>query len=166
MTLTHLRCAALELPISEGDTFPGLSPDDTAMALQYLAEHGRPETVADMEAHAALGYRGPRGVAPWLAVRPTGDVVTVPRNVVLITNHGLLMLRAALAGEGLAFLPLWGVSEAIAEGTLEEVTLQDARLVVSTGAEMSLFLLYHPKKARLGKVRAMVDFLMDALGEP
>ncbi len=131
----------------------------------YLAQHGRPRTVAEVEEHAALGYRGPNGVYPWLAVRHTGEVVTVPRKVVLITNHGLLMLRAALAGEGLAFLPLWGVSKALAEGTLEQVTVEDARFVASTGSQMSILLLYHPKKARLGKVRAMVDFLMDALGD-
>lgn len=131
----------------------------------YLSEHGRPETVPEVEQHAALGYRGPGGVSPWLAVRPTGEAVTIPRNLALITNHGRLMLQATLAGEGLALMPLWGVSEALADGTLVEVTLDDARLVVSTGPEMSLFLLYDPQKARLGKVRTMVDFLEEALGE-
>ncbi|MCO4762262.1 MAG: hypothetical protein KC502_12200 [Myxococcales bacterium] len=88
------------------------------------------------------------------------------RSLALITNHGQLMLQSTLAGEGLAFLPMWGVSEALGEGTLEEITLDDARLVASTGPEMSLFMLFHPKKARLGKVRAMVDFLRGALAEP
>ncbi len=131
----------------------------------YLTRHGRPETVSDMARHAALAYRGPTNVYPWIAARPTGEVVTVPRQVVLITNHGLQLRRAALRGEGLAFLPRWGISEELAEGSLEQIELDDARLVASTGAEMSLFLLYDPAKARLGKVRAMVDFLMEALGD-
>lgn len=131
----------------------------------YFDRHGRPETMAEIEEHAALGYRGPRGVFPWLALRSTGEVVPVPTRVALITNHPRLILQAALAGEGLALLPQWGVSDALAEGTLEEVTLEDARLVSSAGPEVSLFLLYDPRKARLGKVRAMVDFLMGELGE-
>lgn len=135
-------------------------------APSYFSKHGRPRCVREMEQHAALGYRGPRGVAPWLALRPSGEVVAVPRKLVLITNHGLLTLQAALAGEGLAFLPLWGVSDALAKGTLEEVRVDDARLVASTGQEMSLYMLYHPTKARLAKVRAMVDFLAEALAEP
>jgi DNA-binding transcriptional LysR family regulator len=132
---------------------------------EYLSENGRPETVAEVEEHAAIGIRGPGGVSSWLAARPNGDVVTVPRRLVLVTNHARLMLRATLAGEGLAFLPLWGVSDALDDGTLAEVILEDARMVVTSGPEMSLFLLYHPKKARLGKVRAMVDFMTEALGE-
>jgi len=131
----------------------------------YLSRLGRPTTIAEVENHSSLGYRGPSGVYPWLAVRPTGEVITVPRKLAMITNHGRMMLQAALAGEGLAFLPIWGVSEALAAGTLEEITVQDARFVASTGPEMSLMLLYEPKKARLGKIRAMVDFLLAELSD-
>ena len=69
------------------------------------------------------------------------------------------MLNAAIAGEGLAFLPEWGVSDALESGTLEAITLSDGRLVLSAGPEMSMYLLYSPQKARLGKVRAVVDHL-------
>ena len=131
----------------------------------YLAEHGSPRTVADLERHAAIAYRGPNGVVPWQAAGSGGEVRTVPRTVALITNHPRMMLQATLAGDGLAFAPNWGISEALRDGTLQEVTLDDGRLVSTTGPERSLFLLYHPKKARLGKVRAMVDFLLEALGE-
>lgn len=132
---------------------------------RYLAAHGRPRTLGELVGHAGIAYRGPTGVIPWQAVRPGGEVVTVQRTEVLVTNHARMMLQATLAGDGLALAPRWGVSEALADGTLEEIGLDDARLVSTTGPEPSLFLLYHPKKARLGKVRAMVDFLLEALGE-
>lgn len=132
---------------------------------RYLAANGRPKTLADVQGHPAIGVRGPGGIAPWLAARTTGDVVAVPRNLALITNHGRMVLLAAVAGEGLAFLPHWGISDAIDNGTLVEIVLEDARLVATNGPQMSVFLLYSPRKARLGKVRAMVDFLTDALGE-
>lgn len=38
--LPHVRCAAQELPIAEGEALPGLSAEDTALALDYLAERG------------------------------------------------------------------------------------------------------------------------------
>ena len=38
--LPHLRCAVQELPIVEGEALPGLSVDDTTLALRYLAERG------------------------------------------------------------------------------------------------------------------------------
>lgn len=38
--LPHLRCAAHELPIAEGEALPGLSPSDAALALAYLHERG------------------------------------------------------------------------------------------------------------------------------
>ncbi|MCO4762263.1 MAG: LysR family transcriptional regulator [Myxococcales bacterium] len=40
----------------------------------YLSEHGHPKTVAEVAHHAAIGYRGPGGIAPWMGVRPTGEV--------------------------------------------------------------------------------------------
>ncbi len=132
---------------------------------RYLAIHGRPRRLAELARHAAIAYRGPGGIFPWRAVRPDGEVVTVQRHVALVTNHPRMMLQATLSGGGLAFAPQWGVADALADGTLEEVVLDDARLVSTTGPERSLFLLYHPKKARLGRVRAMVDFMMEALGE-
>ena len=129
----------------------------------YIQEHGRPVTLADVGDHAALGYRGPMGAYPWQAVSANGEFVTVSRRLALITNHGSMMLKAAIAGEGLAFLPLWGIESALAQGTLEEIHLQDAHFVKSVGADAKMYLLYHPSKARLGKVRAMVDFLTQTL---
>ncbi|MCX4241066.1 DEAD/DEAH box helicase [Paraliomyxa miuraensis] len=38
--LPHVRCAAQELPIGEDEVLPGLSRDDTALALRYLEERG------------------------------------------------------------------------------------------------------------------------------
>ena len=73
------------------------------------------------------------------------------------------ILDAVIAGQGLAFLPDWGVADAIAAGEVEEGVLEDAELTVSTGRDMAMYLLFHPEKARLGKVRALVDFLVDAL---
>ena len=131
----------------------------------YLARRGRPETVAAVADHAAVVCRAHGKLHPWLAVNARGDAVPVPRTPVLVTNHGLLRLEACLAGEGLALLPRWGVSDALREGRLEEVVLPGLRVVSSVGPAMSMYLLYAPSKARLAKVRVLVDMLVEGLSQ-
>jgi DEAD/DEAH box helicase domain-containing protein len=57
--LPHVRCAAQELPIAEGEALPGLSAEDTALALGYLVEHGglchEPGTAAGRGGYVVLG---------------------------------------------------------------------------------------------------------------
>ena len=131
----------------------------------YLAKHGRPRTVEDIEKHAAIAYRGPMGVTQWTAVLPNGELISIPRTPVLVTNHEQLMLQTVLAGGGIGFFPLWGISDELWDGRLVEIPLEDAKPTHMPGPERSIFLLYHPQKARLGQVRAMVNFLMQELAE-
>ena len=133
---------------------------------EYLAAHGRPRTVDELKAHSALAFRGPTGVLPWLARRPDGRVETLERNPVLVSNHGMLIRRATLAGEGLCFLPDWGIQDDLEAGRLEVVTVEDAELSCIPGSPADMYLLYDKSRARLGRVRALVDFLLEALGEP
>lgn len=130
----------------------------------YLNRCGRPQSVTDIEHHKALGYRGPNGVVPWLFRCSQGEVTPVLPNFILISNHGMQILEATRQGEGLALLPFWGVSDGLSDGSLEEVVVSDGEFIVSTGPDMSIYMLYDSRKARLGKVRAMVDFLMTELG--
>lgn len=132
----------------------------------YLQRHGRPETVADLVKHPALLYRSQRGISPWFATQASGKVVPVDRTPKLISNNGFHLLRAAIDAEGLAFLPLWGLSKQLEEGRLEIITLEDASLTIGTGENLSMYMLYHPMKTRLGKVRVLVDFLLEGLVIP
>jgi len=57
--LPHVRCAAQELPIADGEVLPGLSAEDTALALGYLVEHGglrhEPGPAPGRGSHVVLG---------------------------------------------------------------------------------------------------------------
>lgn len=130
---------------------------------EYLEREGRPRTLVDLQRHPMVVYRGPSGPSPWWVTDASGERAPVVMNPTLITNQGGLMLRAVLAGEGLALLPDWGVVDAIEEGLLEELTLEGAQVTVGSGPSMSMYLLYAPDRARLGKVRVAVDFLARAL---
>ena len=131
----------------------------------YLDEHGRPHTTTELSKYAALAYRCHQGIMEWHMQSPDGSVSVAPRRPALISNQGMLLLEAALAGEGLALLPNWSVRSFIEEGALEEITFQDAKMVHSAAPATSLYLLYQPEKARLGKIRAMTDFLISSLRE-
>ena len=129
----------------------------------YLSQHGIPASINDMAHHAALAHRGAAGICPWKAALHAGGVITVRRRPVLIANDGLLLLDAALAGEGIAFLPEWGVKSELEAGRLVRLELNDGKLIAPGGQERSMYLLYAPEKARLGKIRALVDFLVKEL---
>ena len=131
----------------------------------YLERCGRPTCVSEVAEHAALAYRGPAGAKPWPAMRSDGELLMIERRPVLISNHGLMILDAAIAGEGIAYLPVWGVSDALADGRLEEIVLGDAQVGRVGAGAMDMLMLYQPNKARLGKVRALVDFLEAELVE-
>ena len=131
---------------------------------EYLNKYGRPQKVADMTNQVALAYRGPHGIVPWMATRSNGELLTVPRKLGLISNNGMYLLQNTLEGKGVSFLPSWGVSQELSSGQLEEIRLEDA-IFATVSAHSHLYMLYHPEKARLGKVRALVDFLAEALSD-
>lgn len=130
---------------------------------EFCDQKGRPQTVAEVQNFPALAYRSPSGIKPWLATQPNGDVVTIPTTPELITNHAQLMYRSVMEGAGIALIPTWAIAEELRTGSLVEIPLDDARPVAKMGPERSIYLLYHPQKTRLGKVRAMVDFITQSL---
>ena len=69
-----------------------------------------------------------------------------------------------LAGRGLALLPNWGVERDIKAGRLVALDLDDGPLSTSGSTSLGLYLLYHPPKFRLQKIRVAVDFLVAELG--
>jgi DNA-binding transcriptional LysR family regulator len=68
-------------------------------------------------------------------------------------------LESVVEGRGIALLPSWGVAKEIAAGELQKIALHDGRLSTNGGVEMSIYLLYHPPKFQLKKIKLTVDFL-------
>lgn len=129
----------------------------------YISEHGAPQTSGDLSTHPVFMYRTPHGVLDWLALRD-GVWQAIDLNPKYITNHAQSLLDSVLTGRGIAFLPRWGVAEDIEQGRLMALTLKDGPLSSSGNAQMGMYLLYHPPKFRLQKIRVAVDFLVTELG--
>ena len=88
----------------------------------YFAQHTIPLHPEELEKHNCIGLRLPThgGLLVW-DFEKDGQVVNVRSDGQMVFNIGSHILRAALTGAGLAFLPEDMVSEHIAQGRLVSV---------------------------------------------
>jgi len=124
----------------------------------YLERHGAPGSLAELEMHRGIFYSH-RGGADWRFAQQ-GDTRIVRAQPGLVLNNGDMMRDAAVAGLGIALLPIFIVSGALAAGILR---------VVDVGLEAEQEYIYiahadgrHPPV----KLRALAAWLRDAFGDP
>ncbi|MDX3973882.1 LysR family transcriptional regulator [Shinella sp.] len=124
----------------------------------YLASHGTPATTAELDGHKGVFYTN-RGVADWRFA--TADGVEIIRaRVGLRVNNGDMLRDAAVAGLGIALLPLFIAGPDIRAGTLK---------LIDVGVRPSPEFIYlaHPEGRRSSvKLRALADHLKAAFGDP
>lgn len=123
-------------------------------APHYLAARGTPRTLDDLAHHDCLGYTlSPLvGVSHWSFGRDGS--IKVPVRGSLHANNGEVLVRAAIAGQGLVYGPRFITAEALADGRLVEVEL-DAPLL-DAGA---IHAVTHATRRPAAKTRAWIDFL-------
>lgn len=115
----------------------------------YLERRGRPRRVADLERHELVVQRTPGRQARW-PLAPRGSLPVRGR---LTTNDLSLARAAAIAGVGIAYMPLVLVDEELAGGLLETVLPQ------AVGRDTDgLHLVYPQGRLLAAKVRAFIDF--------
>jgi DNA-binding transcriptional LysR family regulator len=122
----------------------------------YLSGRGRPQTPAELAGHECLIYTGMsepnwtfRVGRRWLDVRPEGR---------MRADSGEALLRAAIAGLGIAAVPTFLASEAIGSGEVEPLLLDFPM------PEQGLYVVRPPGAHVPGKVRVLIDFLVERLG--
>jgi DNA-binding transcriptional LysR family regulator len=124
----------------------------------YLARHGRPASTVELEGHAGIFYTN-RGAGDWRFSGPQG-ATSVRGRPALRVNNGDMMRDAALAGLGIALLPLFIAGTEIRSGGLN---------IVDIGVEPETEFIYlaHPEGRRpSAKLRAFADCLRQAFGSP
>ena len=124
----------------------------------FINQNGKPQTSDGLNRFPVFMYRTPRGVLNWQAKKNQTwkDLELTPKYV---SNHGQSLLESVVGGQGIALLPSWGVAKEISSGQLQEIALKDGRLSTSGDLKMSMYLLYHPPKFQLKKIKLTVDFL-------
>jgi len=118
----------------------------------YLEEHGRPRTPADLADHAILHYGHLGNELHW-PLRGIGNSNRLAVSPVLCSNNGDVLKMASLAGQGIVLLPAFIVADELARGALLPV------LEGFEPAPVALHAIYPPDKYRPAKTRAFVDFL-------
>jgi len=124
----------------------------------YLARHGTPATIAELDANKGIFYTN-RGVADWRFATPKG-IEIVRARVGLRVNNGDMIRDAVLAGLGIGLLPLFIAGPEIRAGNLS---------VVDVGVRPTPEFIYlaHPEGRRPSvKLRALADHLKTAFGDP
>lgn len=119
----------------------------------YLEGHGTPGEIGALRDHRCLVYPGLS--ASWVYTDASGTRRTVePRKVAIRANSSLVLLEAAVRGQGVAHLPTYLAGRHIANGELRP--LFDTHL---QEGPRHLYALHLPSRNRNPGLRAFIDFL-------
>ncbi|MCD9085403.1 LysR family transcriptional regulator [Stenotrophomonas sp. SY1] len=125
----------------------------------YLAAHGVPATLQDLEAHRCIAYgRADGSISPWrFAAATPGEVDHRVIPSPLVVGDGEGQVTAALVGCGIVQLPTWLVRSHLEDGALMEV-LPD---LASEG--LPLTLAWMKSRQDLPTVSLLLDALAEGL---
>ena len=121
----------------------------------YLAEHGQPRRIEDLNGHKLLHYANHSAGNLWRITSPTGEERQVRSAGALTVNDGQSLLNAALNGLGIAFLPAFLYADALRDGRL--VPAIDGLAPEVQG----IYAVYPPGRYTQPKVRAFIDYLVE-----
>lgn len=123
----------------------------------YLAQHGEPQHPAELIDHQCLGYTAGPSSQRWsfmvdgrqesFAIRPR-----------LLANNGDVLLKAAVAGLGIAQQPTFIADEPLQSGELHEI-LRDFPL-----PELGIYAVLPGNRHIPHRLRVLMDFLVERLG--
>lgn len=100
----------------------------------YLAQHGAPQTLDDLQRHQAVVYARAGAVKPWLFPRESGEPLEiVPPNRLRFDDLSAIA-DAAVDGLGLTWLPCWLIRDRVLTGKLVPILTDAPRLIIETHA--------------------------------
>jgi DNA-binding transcriptional LysR family regulator len=134
----------------------GASPVVVVAAPAYVRAHGAPRAPADLGRHSALLYTNDSAGAAWRFDR-AGRSHSVAVTGRYRANNLLALKDAALAGAGIARLPLWMADDDIRAGTLQP--LLDAYRC----PPYDIHAVFSSARQIPERVRMFVDFLQNEL---
>ncbi|MFP5076634.1 LysR family transcriptional regulator [Rhizobium sp. YIM 134829] len=136
-------------------------PQATLASPAYLARHGTPQALGDLEGHRMVGYSAAaNGRAYPLDFTVEGRVKEVALPHDMLVRGAELYTAACLAGFGLIQVPRYRVREAIAASSLVPV-LEDF-----PPPPVPVWALYPQSRHMAPRLRVFIDWLVDLFQQP
>ncbi|WP_017522823.1 LysR family transcriptional regulator [Pusillimonas noertemannii] len=132
----------------------------TCASPSYMACHGLPRTIGDLERHRCIAFRSAAGRIRNWAFQVDGQPRTYRVPSFQIFNDLDLALQAALRGQGIAQLPAYLASGAIRSGKLAACLSQYAP------GDTGHYLCYLSRKHLPSRIRAFVDYVVEEIRGP
>lgn len=136
----------------------------------YLEAHGAPQAVDDIAGHRCLRFGYLQSPDRWrFRHAESGEAEVETRGALrfesgLTANSSESLRVAALAGLGLAVLPTYAVGADLRAGRLQAV-LPDWQPVGGLADANTLYAVYLPSRHPAPKVRALIDFMLEKMGD-
>lgn len=127
-------------------------------APSYLARRGAPRHPSELAQHDVMGYSLMAMGDQWQFSGPDGPVSAKVRPR-MWSNNGESCVAAALQGAGILLQPTFLIDQELASGQLVEILPQ------FRSVELGIYAVYPSRKFVLPKVRALVAFLEEKLGD-
>lgn len=128
----------------------------------YAARAGLPASIGDIARHACLSYSNspPGQVWAFQDTTPQATRRAITARGTFTANNGEVLRDAALAGHGLAALPLFIVAADLAAGRLIHVLPHETLL------DDGIFAVYPRTPFTSRKIRTLVQYLQQAMSPP
>ncbi|MGH8389169.1 MAG: LysR family transcriptional regulator [Pseudomonas sp.] len=123
----------------------------------YLREHSTPQRVEDLSQHNCLTHSY-FGKSLW-HFEQDGEQVSVPVQGNISANEASTLMRAAMAGAGVAMLPTYQASVHIQSGELVRL------LPKAEPRQMNVYAVYASRKHMPAALRSLLDFLVQRFPE-
>ncbi|MEJ8322119.1 DNA-binding transcriptional regulator YafC [Kosakonia sacchari] len=124
----------------------------------YIARHGKPETVEELRNHVLLGFTEPVSLNTWPIASADGQLFEATPDI--SSNSGETLKHLCLSGNGIASLSDYMIDKELASGELVDL-LADKRLPV----EMPFSAVYYSDRAVSTRIRAFIDFISEHLSQ-
>ncbi len=154
--------SGLDLAIRVGDVADaslvarriGAAVSDTVAAESYLERHGEPTHPADLANHECVLFTRSSEAAHWTFHGAGGPISILVKG--RLRSDGIeSVAAAAVAGLGIARVPLWLVRDELTDGRVRRI------LPAWRGTPRPIFAVYPSRRFLAARTRAVIDFLVD-----
>lgn len=126
-------------------------------APDYVQRYGTPNSLADLDEHESVVFKGHLGVEPWF-IQQNNQWQRITLPIAFAVNDGDSLLTAAESGIGIAMLPNWLAKHSVKQGKLLPILTQYSWFARPEPIHIAMIYPNVQKPPR--NVRAVMDYFI------